>query len=172
MNRVFAVLILILVCAACLGFYLGWFQFESTKTGGQTHITLTVDQKKIQADEQKAEDKVRGIGDHQTEKKQNGRCARKVFSLCPAQGRNIVALHPDRPSCLSRNKSLGFTQAYSTAPKDYRQRHQVQERRSQRIGLQADPHNDERCRHRHGPNQQINEICQPECRGAGDHPQA
>ena len=60
MNRILIVLVLIVAGAIGLGYYLGWFRFDSEKTDGQTHITLTVDQKKIQEDEKKAVEKVQG----------------------------------------------------------------------------------------------------------------
>ena len=62
MNRLFFVLVLLVVVVGCLGLYMGWFRFGSDSSDGKTHITLTVDQKKIQEDEKKALEKLRGIG--------------------------------------------------------------------------------------------------------------
>ena len=62
MRRILIVLVLIGIGVAGLGYYLGWFRVNSTKVDGQTQITLTVDQKKIQADEKRALEKVRNVG--------------------------------------------------------------------------------------------------------------
>ena len=62
MRRVFIVLVLIGIGVAGLGYYMGWFRVDSANVDGQTHITLTVDQKKIQADEKRALEKVRNVG--------------------------------------------------------------------------------------------------------------
>jgi hypothetical protein len=59
MTRFLGVLVLIVAGVLCLGLYLGWFHFDSETTGGQSHITLTVDKDKIKADENKVIDKVR-----------------------------------------------------------------------------------------------------------------
>ena len=68
MNRFFVVIILIVVGIGCLGFYLGWFRIGSDSGGdGKTHVTLTVDQNKIKADENKALEKVQSIGHKGTE---------------------------------------------------------------------------------------------------------
>ena len=60
MNRLLIVVGLIVVCVAGLGFYFGYFRIGSDSTDGKTHITLTVDQKKIQEDEKKVVEKVQG----------------------------------------------------------------------------------------------------------------
>lgn len=60
MNRLFIVLGLIIVCVIGLGFYFGYFQLGWDSTDGATHITLTINQNKIQGDEKKAVEKVQG----------------------------------------------------------------------------------------------------------------
>jgi len=60
MNRLLVFVGLIVVCVIGLGFYFGYFRIGSDSTDGATHITLTVDQKKIQEDEKKAVEKVQG----------------------------------------------------------------------------------------------------------------
>jgi hypothetical protein len=60
MNRLLTVLVLLVACVVGLGYYLGWFRFESESSDGTTHITLTVEQKKIQEDEKKAVERVQG----------------------------------------------------------------------------------------------------------------
>ena len=62
MNRLLVVVGLIVVGVIGLGFYFGYFQIGSDNNDGKTHITLTVDQKKIQADEKKAVEKVHDYG--------------------------------------------------------------------------------------------------------------
>jgi len=62
MGRLLIVLVLVGIGVAGLGYYLGWFRVNSTNAEGQTKITLTVDQKKIQADEKRALEKVRNVG--------------------------------------------------------------------------------------------------------------
>lgn len=60
MTRLVIVVGLILVCVVGLGFYFGYFQIGTDSTDGATHITLTVDQKKIQTDEKKAVESMQG----------------------------------------------------------------------------------------------------------------
>ena len=68
MSRFLFVIVLIAVGIGCLGFYLGWFRVGSDSgVDGKTHITLTVDQNKIKADENKAMEKVQSIGHKETE---------------------------------------------------------------------------------------------------------
>ncbi|MFL5327985.1 MAG: hypothetical protein ACJ8C4_03660 [Gemmataceae bacterium] len=45
-----------------LGFYRGWFDLSSAGADGQSHITLTVDQNKIKADEKRAQEALPAIG--------------------------------------------------------------------------------------------------------------
>lgn len=60
MNRALVVFGLLVVAAIGLGFYFGYFRVGWDSSDGMTHITLTVDQNKIQADEKKAIEKVQG----------------------------------------------------------------------------------------------------------------
>lgn len=60
MYRLIVVLGLIVVCVVGAGFYFGYFRIGSDSTDGTTHITLTVEQKKIQEDEKKVIEKVEG----------------------------------------------------------------------------------------------------------------
>jgi hypothetical protein len=66
MNRLFIVLVLLVVGIAGLGLYLGWFAVASDSVGGKSHVTLTVDKEKIKADENTALDKVKGLGNQPT----------------------------------------------------------------------------------------------------------
>lgn len=60
MYRLLFVILLIVGCAVGAGFYFGYFQIGSDNTDGTTHITLTVEQKKIHEDEQKVIERVEG----------------------------------------------------------------------------------------------------------------
>jgi hypothetical protein len=60
MNRVFMVVGLLVICVIGLGFYFGYFRISSESTEGAAHLTLTVDQKRIQEDEKKALESVQG----------------------------------------------------------------------------------------------------------------
>ena len=64
MKRLLIVVALIVVCVIGLGFYFGYFRIGWESTDGTTHITLTVDQNKIQEDEKKAVEKVHDVGNH------------------------------------------------------------------------------------------------------------
>lgn len=61
-------IVLLLVGIACLGFYRGWFSLSMDNTDQQPSATFTMDKDKIQADEQKAKDKVQGLGQEAEEK--------------------------------------------------------------------------------------------------------
>jgi len=61
MNRLLTAVALMVICGICLGFYLGWFHIGSDNAGDSSHITLTVEQKKIQDDEKKALEKVHSL---------------------------------------------------------------------------------------------------------------
>lgn len=60
MNRFLTVLSLIVICVIGLGFYVGYLHIGWDTTDGATRFTLTVNQKKIQEDETRAVEKVRG----------------------------------------------------------------------------------------------------------------
>jgi hypothetical protein len=60
MNRALIVIALLVVAVIGLGFYFGYFRIGWDSSDGMTHITLTVDQNKIQGDEKKAVQKVQG----------------------------------------------------------------------------------------------------------------
>lgn len=62
MNRWLAFLILIVVVAIGLGFYFEYFYLSAESSDGMTRITLTVDHRKLQADEKRIEEKVRDVG--------------------------------------------------------------------------------------------------------------
>ena len=62
MRRLFAVLVVLAVGVAALGFYRGWFDVQWQKAGDQGQVTGTVHPDKIEADKKEALEKVRGLG--------------------------------------------------------------------------------------------------------------
>lgn len=60
MSRLFVAVGLIVVCLVCAGFYFGYLRVATDTTDGATHITLTVEQQKLQGDERKAVERVEG----------------------------------------------------------------------------------------------------------------
>jgi hypothetical protein len=68
MNRLLIVFVLIVAAIVGLGFYLGWFRVESDKNTDKVHINFTVDRDKIEADKQKALEKMHGLGHQSTDK--------------------------------------------------------------------------------------------------------
>jgi hypothetical protein len=61
MNRLFMVVGLIVVCVIGIGFYFGYFRIGSDNADGTSHITLTVEQKKMQEAEEKVIEKVHDL---------------------------------------------------------------------------------------------------------------
>lgn len=62
MKRLFAVLVVLVIGVAILGFYRGWFSFEVEKTpDGKSHVIGTVDNDKIEEDKKRASEKVQDI---------------------------------------------------------------------------------------------------------------
>jgi hypothetical protein len=68
MRNVLFVLVLLVAGVICLGFYLKWFNVSSDQSDGQRHITLTVDEDKVKADETKAKESIQGVGHKAKEK--------------------------------------------------------------------------------------------------------
>ena len=62
MRTLMFVVVLLLVGVAAFGFYRGWFSFSTTGTDQKPSATITVDKDKLHADEEKAKDKVQGLG--------------------------------------------------------------------------------------------------------------
>ena len=62
MKSLIFMLVLIAVGVAGLGFYMGWFQLSSHSGDHKASITLSVDNNKIQADKDKAVNKVQDMG--------------------------------------------------------------------------------------------------------------
>jgi hypothetical protein len=68
MRRLLVVLVLLVVGIVCLGFYQGWFHVSTHTTDNKVNTTITVDKDKIHADEEKAKEKVQGLGHAKVEK--------------------------------------------------------------------------------------------------------
>lgn len=68
MKTLVFVVVLLLAGIAGLGFYQGWFHFSTNSTNQGSSATITVDQDKIHADEQKAKDEMRAFGQAAKEK--------------------------------------------------------------------------------------------------------
>jgi hypothetical protein len=62
MNRVIAVLVLLIAVVAAVGFYRGWFSVAWDRSDGKGQVTGTVDEEKIEADKKRAVEKVQEFG--------------------------------------------------------------------------------------------------------------
>lgn len=63
------VLIAVIIIALLVGgFYLGWFRFSSSETGGTSNVTLSVDKDKMEADKDKAVEEARELKDKAKER--------------------------------------------------------------------------------------------------------
>jgi predicted negative regulator of RcsB-dependent stress response len=76
MRRLFVVFVLLLVGIAGLGFYQGWFHLSSENGDQKSSVTFSVDENKIQKDEEKAKEKMKDLG--QTVKDKTGSRTDKV----------------------------------------------------------------------------------------------
>jgi hypothetical protein len=72
MRGLFGVFVVCLLGIAAVGFYQGWFQLSRNNVGNKSNVTLSVDQDKIRADEEKVKDKVHDLGQQVKEKTTNG----------------------------------------------------------------------------------------------------
>jgi hypothetical protein len=61
MKRLLIVLVLLVAGVAGLGFYQGWFRVSTGGTDKKPNATITVDQDKIEADKEKAKEKLQGL---------------------------------------------------------------------------------------------------------------
>jgi len=57
MKVLLFVLVLVVAGVIGLGFYMGWFHMGWDRTTDKDHVTITVDEKKMQEDKKKAEEK-------------------------------------------------------------------------------------------------------------------
>jgi predicted negative regulator of RcsB-dependent stress response len=68
MSRLITLIVLVIVVIACVGFYMDWFHLSTTGNENKKDITLSVDQTKIRADAQKAEEKIKNLEQKAKEK--------------------------------------------------------------------------------------------------------
>jgi hypothetical protein len=68
MRFLFVLAVLLLVGVASLGFYRGWFHLSTNSAEQRPSATITMDKDKIHADEDKATEKVEGLGRNVKEK--------------------------------------------------------------------------------------------------------
>ena len=62
MRQFLAVVVLLVIGIAVLGYYRNWFTFKTTDSEKSTNINVTVDKEKVKADEEKAKAKLQEIG--------------------------------------------------------------------------------------------------------------
>jgi hypothetical protein len=62
MKTLLIVVVVLLVGIAGLGFYQGWFHLSTHSTDRKPSATFTVDQDKIQVDEEKAKENMHDLG--------------------------------------------------------------------------------------------------------------
>jgi len=70
MNRLFAFLIVVVICVAGIGFYRSWFTVSSPSPNAESHkvnINLTVDPDKVKADAETVKDKAAELTGQATE---------------------------------------------------------------------------------------------------------
>jgi hypothetical protein len=72
MRKVLVVLLVLVVVGVGLGFYLGWFDFKTSRDPdtGRPGVQLSVDQEKMKSDAKKAREKVAGAAGQAREKPQ------------------------------------------------------------------------------------------------------
>jgi len=68
MKSLLFVFVLLAAGVVGLGFYLGWFHMGWDRAADKDHVTVTVDEKKIQEDKKKAEEKAHEL-EHQVKDK-------------------------------------------------------------------------------------------------------
>jgi hypothetical protein len=68
MKALLVVVVLLLISIAGVGFYRGWFHLSTNSTDQKPSATITVDNDKIRADEEKAKETVQGLGQEVKEK--------------------------------------------------------------------------------------------------------
>jgi hypothetical protein len=62
MKTLLFVAVVLLAGIAAVGFYQGWFRLSTNSADQKPSATITVDKEKIHADEEKAKDKMQGLG--------------------------------------------------------------------------------------------------------------
>ena len=72
MRTLMFLVVLLVIGIAGLGFYRGWFRLSTDSKDQQPSATVTVDKDKFHEDEQKAKDKVQGLGKRPRRKSATG----------------------------------------------------------------------------------------------------
>jgi hypothetical protein len=60
--RFLGILVVLSVLVACIGYYRGWFQAESSDINGQPTVSVTVDKDKLNQDKASARQEVQDLG--------------------------------------------------------------------------------------------------------------
>jgi hypothetical protein len=60
MKRVVVIVVLMVLCIAALGLYMGWFGVSTSSGDGKSGVTLTVDGDQIRKDKDKAAERIQG----------------------------------------------------------------------------------------------------------------
>jgi hypothetical protein len=68
MKTLLALAVALVVGIVVLGFCRGWFQLSTDTANQRPNATISVDKDKIHTDEQKAKDRVQGLGQEAKEK--------------------------------------------------------------------------------------------------------
>jgi hypothetical protein len=68
MGRLLAVLVVLVVGVAALGYYQGWFKVSKAQTEQGQSVTVAVDKDKIEADKKRAKEKVQDVAGQIKEK--------------------------------------------------------------------------------------------------------
>jgi hypothetical protein len=61
MSRFLGMIVVLCVLVACVGYYRGWFHAGSSDTNGQSTVTVTVDQNKLDQDKANVQQKVQDL---------------------------------------------------------------------------------------------------------------
>jgi hypothetical protein len=98
MKGFFAVIVLLLVGTVCFGFYRGWFGVSSENADHKSTVTFSVDQDKLQADEEAAKKKVHDLGHKVKEAtgKQTGTVKEEDKDNVPDAGHKVKEKTGDR----------------------------------------------------------------------------
>jgi hypothetical protein len=70
MGRFIVALLVLAAIVVGVGYYLDWFHVSKEDSTGKTSIQVTIDKEKIQADENRAKEKVQNLG-HQASERAN-----------------------------------------------------------------------------------------------------
>ncbi len=63
MKRLLVLVVILVACAAGLGFYRGWFRLSTESSDHEAGVTITVDRDQIRGDEERVKESAREIGD-------------------------------------------------------------------------------------------------------------